>query len=213
MSSRIPQPEDENGDLRVGLDLERIESERAVSPEAMDHVEALLRWIDEDPAREGLRRTPLRVAKSLRFLTSGYRADAESVFGEGVFESDTDEMVVVKDIELYSLCEHHMLPFFGRAHVAYIPNGRIVGLSKIARLVDVFARRLQVQERLTTQIAESLQSTLKPKGVGVLIEAQHLCMMMRGVSKQNSSTVTSCMLGGFRKDAKTRQEFMDIVRR
>ncbi len=179
----------------------------------MVHVDGLLRGVGEDPAREGLVRTPLRVAKSLRFLTDGYRADADAVLKGAVFESDTDEMVVVKDIELYSLCEHHMLPFFGRAHVAYLPRQKIVGLSKLARVVDVFARRLQVQERLTTQIANAIQDTLDPLGVGVLIEAQHLCMMMRGVTKQNSSTVTSCMLGRFRSDEKTRNEFLQIVSR
>ena len=179
----------------------------------MMHVEGILHGIGEDPNREGLVRTPLRVAKSMRFLTDGYRADAEAVLKGAVFESDTDEMVVVKDIELYSLCEHHMLPFFGRAHVAYLPSTKIVGLSKLARVVDVFARRLQVQERLTTQIANAIQEALEPRGVGVVIEAQHLCMMMRGVTKQNSSTVTSCMLGRFRSDEKTRNEFLQFIGR
>ncbi len=173
----------------------------------------LLRDVGENPDREGLIKTPERVAKSLRFLTHGYRTDGHAVLQGALFESDTDEMVVVKDIELYSLCEHHMLPFFGRAHVAYLPRHHIVGLSKLARVVDVYARRLQVQERLTTQIAEAIQDALDPKGVAVLVEAQHLCMMMRGVAKQNSSTVTSCMLGRFRSDAKTRAEFMEICRR
>jgi GTP cyclohydrolase I len=182
-------------------------------PVLMEHVEGLLRCVGEDPTRDGLRRTPLRVAKSLRFLTDGYRMDAEGMLQAAVFESDTDEMVVVKDIEIYSLCEHHMLPFFGRAHVAYLPRDKIVGLSKLARVVDVFARRLQVQERLTSQIANSIQEALRPLGVGVLIEAQHLCMMMRGVAKQNSSTVTSCMVGGFRSDPRTRNEFLELVRR
>jgi GTP cyclohydrolase I len=176
-------------------------------------VRELLEAVGEDPTREGLLKTPERVARSLRFLTDGYRREGKAVLQAALFESDTDEMVVVKDIELYSLCEHHMLPFFGRAHVAYIPNRKIVGLSKIARVVDVYARRLQVQERLTTLIARAVEEALEPRGVAVLIEAQHLCMMMRGVNKQNSSTVTSCMLGGFRKDAKTRSEFMDIIRR
>ena len=179
----------------------------------MMHVEGILQGVGENPEREGLQRTPLRVAKSLRFLTDGYRGDAHSVLRGAVYESDTDEMVVVKDIELYSLCEHHMLPFFGRAHVAYLPKDKIVGLSKLARVVDVFARRLQVQERLTTQIANAIEEALEPRGVGVLIEAQHLCMMMRGVTKQNSSTVTSCMLGRFRSDEKTRNEFLQIVNR
>ena len=183
-------------------------------PEAMlAAVTNLLANIGEDPKREGLRRTPLRVAKSLKFLTHGYQDNAREVLQAAVFESDTDEMVIVKDIELYSLCEHHMLPFFGRAHVAYLPRKKIVGLSKLARVVDVFARRLQVQERLTTQIAEAVAEALNPRGAGVVIEAQHLCMMMRGVNKQNSSTVTSCMLGTFRSDPKTRQEFLEILRR
>ncbi|MCA9314739.1 MAG: GTP cyclohydrolase I FolE [Planctomycetota bacterium] len=182
-------------------------------PEMLDHVRGLLTGMGEDPSREGLVRTPLRVAKSLTTLTEGYRQDADQVLRAALFESDTDEIVLVKDIELYSLCEHHMLPFFGRAHVAYLPDKHIVGLSKLARVVDVFARRLQVQERLTTQIAEAIQSALKPRGVGVVIEAQHLCMMMRGVSKQNSATITSCMLGRFRSDNKTRQELMHFLGR
>jgi len=181
--------------------------------EMMASVESLLVSLGEDPQREGLVRTPYRVAKSLRFLTQGYTEDAAVELNSATFESDTDEMVVVKDIDLYSLCEHHMLPFFGRAHVAYLPRRKIVGLSKLARVVDVFARRLQVQERLTTQIATAIQEALNPLGVGVLIEAQHLCMMMRGVTKQNSSTVTSCMLGCFRSDEKTRAEFLHIVSR
>ncbi len=188
------------------------DSQSEASPELMGHVEGILRGVGEDPEREGLVRTPLRVAKSMRFLTDGYRMDASAVLHGAVFESDTDEMVLVKDIEVYSLCEHHLLPFFGRAHVAYLPRGKIVGLSKLARVVDVFSRRLQVQERLTTQIANSIQDALNPLGVGVLVEAQHLCMMMRGVAKQNSSTVTSCMLGRFRSDMKTRNEFLELVR-
>ena len=176
-------------------------------------VTTILENVGEEPGREGLAKTPDRVARSMRFLTDGYRIDPHAVLQGALFETESDEMVVVKDIELYSLCEHHMLPFFGRAHVAYLPEAHIVGLSKLARVVDVFARRLQVQERLTTQIAEAVQQALAPKGVAVLIEAQHLCMMMRGVSKQNSETVTSCMLGRFRSDAKTRSEFMEIIRR
>ncbi len=176
------------------------------------HVEGLLENMGEDPRREGLQLTPRRVAKSLSFLTDGYTQDAEALLKGAVFQADTDEMVVVRDIELYSLCEHHMLPFFGRAHVAYLPSKRIVGLSKLARVVDVYAKRLQVQERLTTQIADAIHQALRPRGVGVVIEAQHLCMMMRGVTKQNSSTVTSCMLGGFRSDPKTRQEFLQFIR-
>ena len=176
------------------------------------YVHGILGAVGEDPDREGLLLTPQRVARSLSFLTRGYDQDPTEILTNAVFKSDTDEMVVVKDIELYSMCEHHMLPFFGRAHVAYLPRKKIVGLSKLPRVVDVYSSRLQVQERLTTQVAEAVQEALNPRGVAVLIEAQHLCMMMRGVAKQNSSTVTSCMLGGFRNDPKTRTEFMEIVR-
>ncbi len=175
-------------------------------------VAKILPALGEDGARRELTKTPERVARTLTYLTSGYGQDVKALLSGAVFESDSDEMVVVKDIELYSLCEHHLLPFFGRAHVAYLPDRRIVGLSKLARVVDVFARRLQVQERLTVQIASALEAALKPRGVGVLVEAQHLCMMMRGVEKQNSSTVTSCMLGRFRSDPKTRQEFLSLVK-
>lgn len=168
--------------------------------------------LGEDVTREGLLRTPERVARSLRFLTAGYDQSVAEVVGDAVFAEDYSEMVVVTDVELYSLCEHHLLPFFGRAHIAYLPSGHIVGLSKLPRIVDVFAHRLQVQERLTTQIAEALESTLHPLGVGVVIEASHLCMMMRGVQKQNSRTVTSCMLGAFRTDEKTRGEFLQLIR-
>ena len=167
--------------------------------------------IGEDPDREGLVRTPARVAKSLRFLTQGYDSSAEEVVGEGVFKEDHDNMIMVRDIELYSLCEHHLLPFFGKAHVAYIPNGKIVGLSKIPRIVDVYARRLQVQERLTEEIAEGLCRVVNPSGVGVVIEAYHLCMMMRGVEKQNSKTITSALRGAFREDPKTRDEFLRLA--
>jgi GTP cyclohydrolase I len=176
-------------------------------------VRELLTRIGEDPSRPGLLRTPDRVAESLGVLTEGYRTDAAALLASAVYDHDADEMVVIRDIELYSLCEHHLLPFFGRAHVAYLPAGRIVGLSKVARVVDAFARRLQVQERLTMEIAQAIETSLRPRGVGVVIEAAHLCMMMRGVSKQNSKTVTSCMLGGFRRDARTRQEFLEILRR
>lgn len=174
-------------------------------------VRGMLGELGEDPARQGLLRTPERVAKSLAELTSGAKQTVAEVVGEGVFDEDCSEMVVVKDIEFYSLCEHHMLPFFGRVHVAYIPDGRIIGLSKIPRIVDVYARRLQVQERMTVQIAEALQDVLKPEGVGVVVDASHLCMMMRGVQKQNSSTTTSCLLGRFRVDPRTRSEFLDLV--
>ena len=170
-----------------------------------------LELVGEDPNREGLVRTPARVAKSLRFLTQGYDSSPEEVVGNGVFKEEHDNMIMVRDIELYSLCEHHMLPFFGKAHVAYIPNDKIVGLSKIPRIVDVFARRLQVQERLTEEIAEGLCRVLQPSGVGVVIEAYHLCMMMRGVQKQNSKTITSALRGAFREDPKTRDEFLRLA--
>ena len=170
-----------------------------------------LELIGEDPDRDGLSRTPARVAASLEWLTRGYETDIADVIGDALFEETHESMVMVRDIELYSLCEHHMLPFFGKAHIAYIPNGRIVGLSKLPRVVDVFARRLQVQERLTEQIAQALSDVLQPRGVGVVIEAQHLCMMMRGVQKQNSSTITSAMRGEFRADQKTRDEFLRLT--
>jgi GTP cyclohydrolase I len=170
-----------------------------------------LELIGEDPEREGLLNTPSRVAKAMKFLTEGYSSSAEEVVGDGIFKEEHDNMIMVRDIELYSLCEHHMLPFFGKAHVAYIPNGKIVGLSKIPRIVDVYARRLQVQERLTEQIAEGLCRVLNPSGVGVVIEAYHLCMMMRGVQKQNSKTITSVLRGAFREDPKTRDEFLRLA--
>jgi len=178
-----------------------------------DLVREMLVRMGDDPTREGLRRTPKRVAETLGYLTAGQSKVPRSLVNHAVFEHDADEMVVVKDVEVYSLCEHHLLPFFGRAHVAYLPKGKIIGLSKIPRIVDCFARRLQVQERLTMQIAQAIEEILKPRGVGVLVEASHLCMMMRGVEKQNSRAVTSCMLGTFRADARTRQEFLDILRR
>lgn len=168
--------------------------------------------IGEDPAREGLLDTPKRFEKALRFLTSGYQADIDAVLNNALFTVDYNEMVIVKDIDFYSLCEHHMLPFFGKCHVAYIPNGRVVGLSKVPRIVDVFARRLQVQERLTNQIAETLLDKVKPLGVAVVMESAHLCMSMRGVEKQNSIAVTSAMLGAFRNDARTRAEFLDLIK-
>jgi GTP cyclohydrolase I len=176
-------------------------------------VEHILGQIGEDPNREGLLRTPERVADSLRFLTSGYDQSLDDVVAGAIFAEPYEEMVLVKDIELYSLCEHHLLPFFGKAHVAYLPRGHILGLSKLARLVDMFARRLQVQERLTTQIAEAIDEALSPYGVAVVIEAAHLCMMMRGIQKQNSQTVTSCMRGSFREDEKSRGEFLELIRR
>ena len=175
------------------------------------HVRALLEMLGEDPSRDGLQRTPQRVAQALRWLTRGYQMDAASIIEKAVFEEQHESMVLVRDIELYSLCEHHMLPFFGRAHIAYIPDGRIVGLSKVPRIVEVFARRLQVQERLTDQIADAIQEALRPRGVGVVIEASHLCMMMRGVEKQNSRTVTSALRGEFRTCPMTRDEFLRLV--
>ncbi|MCK6479460.1 MAG: GTP cyclohydrolase I FolE [Planctomycetaceae bacterium] len=186
-------------------------AEPAEQPALQPLVEDLLLRLGEDPARPGLLSTPKRVERSLRFLTSGYRVNMETLLNGAVFEDPCDEMVVVKDIELYSMCEHHMLPFFGKCHIGYIPRGRIVGLSKLPRIVDAFARRLQVQERLTTQIAQAIDAAIKPRGVAVVIEARHLCMMMRGVEKQNSSAVTSCMLGGFKSDNRTRGEFLAFI--
>ena len=178
-----------------------------------EHFRAIIEAIGENPEREGLLRTPHRAAKAMEFLTQGYEQDVGEIVNGAVFESHNDEMVIVKDIELYSMCEHHMLPFIGRAHVAYLPNGKVIGLSKIPRIVDMFARRLQIQENLTQQIGQCLQDTIDAKGVGVVIEAKHLCAMMRGVQKQNSSMVTSFMLGRFREDHRTRQEFLDLIRR
>jgi GTP cyclohydrolase I len=175
-------------------------------------IKKLLENLGEDPTREGLLRTPERVERSFQELTQGYSQSVEDAVRSGVFEEDCSEMVLVKDIEFYSLCEHHMLPFYGRVHVGYIPNGRIIGLSKIPRIIDVFARRLQVQERMTVQIAEALQEALEPKGVGVVADARHLCMMMRGVQKQNSSAMTSALRGVFQTDSKTRNEFLAFVR-
>lgn len=185
---------------------------RSHSDEAEGAVHRLLADIGEDPDREGLRETPRRVAESLRFLTHGYDQDPLAMLRDALFDSDADEMVVVKDMEFFSLCEHHMLPFYGRCHVAYVPAGRIVGLSKLGRVVDVFSRRLQVQERLTMEIAQAIESAVRPKGVGVVMEAHHLCMMMRGVQKQGSLAATSCMLGLFKKDARTRAEFLNLIR-
>jgi GTP cyclohydrolase I len=183
----------------------RTESEYA------DLVRRQLALIGEDPEREGLVRTPERVAKAMEFLTSGYATTVEDVVGSALFEEEHENMVMVRDIELYSLCEHHMLPFFGKAHIAYIPNGKIVGLSKLPRIVEIFARRLQVQERLTEQVAKAIDEALAPRGVGVVIEAFHMCMMMRGVEKQNSRTITSALRGVFRDDAKTRDEFLRLA--
>jgi GTP cyclohydrolase IA len=176
-----------------------------------DLVRKMLTLIGEDPNREGLRRTPERFERALRYLTSGYRQDPEKLLNGAMFSVCYDNMVVVKDIELYSLCEHHLLPFFGKCHVAYIPNKKVVGLSKIARLVNMYARRLQIQERLTSQIAKAIQEKLSPEGVGVVIEARHLCMVMRGVEKQHSAAVTSAMLGAFRENKQTRDEFLSLI--
>ena len=171
----------------------------------------LLEAIGEDPQREGLVRTPGRAARAFEFLTAGYRQSLDELINNALFESEASEIILVKDIELYSLCEHHLIPFIGKAHVAYIPNGKVVGLSKTARIVDMFARRLQIQENLTMQIADALMKALQPRGVGVVIEAKHLCMMMRGVEKQNSVMKTSCLLGVFKEDARTRSEFLSLL--
>jgi GTP cyclohydrolase IA len=168
--------------------------------------------LGEDPDREGLSRTPARVEKAMKFLVKGYKDDPEALLRKALFTVNYDEMVIVKDVEMFSLCEHHLLPFFGKVHVAYIPNGKVIGLSKIPRLIEAFSRRLQIQERLTTQIAEAIQNAVEPQGVGVVIEARHLCMMMRGVEKQHSSAVTSSMLGCFRNEEETRTEFLSLIR-
>ena len=178
----------------------------------IDEIRSILQQIGEDPNRDGLQNTPLRVDRAMRFLTSGYKMDPEELLNKALFDVAYDEMVIVRDIEVFSLCEHHLLPFFGKCHVGYIPNGRVIGLSKIPRLVDMFARRLQVQERLTKQIAETINEKIHPRGVAVVIEAQHLCMIMRGVEKQNSVAVTSSMLGAFKDNQNTRNEFLNLVR-
>jgi GTP cyclohydrolase I len=176
------------------------------------YVEGILKELGENPDRDGLHKTPHRVSKAMRFFTQGYEQDPAEILTGALFDVDYDELVVVRDIDFYSLCEHHMVPFFGRVHVAYIPNGKVVGLSKIPRTVEIFARRLQVQERLTMDIAQTIESVLKPKGVGVVVEAKHLCMMMRGVQKQNTFAITSSLRGAFESDPKTRAEFMDLIR-
>jgi GTP cyclohydrolase I len=177
-----------------------------------DLVREMIVRLGEDPTREGLANTPKRVRKAMQFLTKGYTEDADAMLKGALFTVSYDEMVIVKDVEMFSLCEHHMLPFFGKVHVAYIPNGRVIGLSKIPRLIEIFSRRLQIQERLTTQIAETIQRVIEPQGVGVVIEARHLCMMMRGVEKQHSAAVTSSMLGSFRNNEETRSEFLSLIR-
>jgi GTP cyclohydrolase I len=190
-----------------------IESPSLENISTKDLYREILIRIGEDPNRDGLIKTPERMEKSMHFLTSGYTMNLTAVLHEALFDVDYDEMVIVKDIEFFSMCEHHLLPFFGKAHVAYVPNGKVIGLSKIPRLVDVFARRLQVQERLTRQIGEAITDAINPQGVAVILEAQHLCMMMRGVEKQHSSTVTSAMLGVFKTQLQTRNEFLSLVRR
>jgi GTP cyclohydrolase I len=184
----------------------------AVKLAGMEHsFRNLLESIGEDPERQGLLKTPSRAAKAFDFLTNGYRQSLETLVNDAIFDSDASEIVLVKDIELYSMCEHHLLPFIGKAHVAYIPDGKVIGLSKVARIVDMFARRLQIQENLTIQVADALMKTLHPTGVAVVIEAKHLCMMMRGVEKQNSVMKTSCLLGSFKEDARTRSEFLALL--
>jgi GTP cyclohydrolase IA len=190
----------------------RTEAPTLTSASFEDLVREMLVRLDEDPEREGLLRTPERVHRALEFLTKGYSEDPEAMLSKALFTVTYDEMVIVKDVEMFSLCEHHMLPFFGKVHVAYIPNGKVIGLSKIPRLIEMFSRRLQIQERLTTQIAETIQKVIQPQGVGVVIEARHLCMMMRGVEKQHSAAVTSSMLGCFRDEQETRQEFLSLIR-
>src|SRR5436190_16796020 len=187
-----------------------------MTPKEKNELAALVRrqieLVGEKPGRDGLRRTPLRVAEAMEFLTSGYELDPGAVLNDALFDAVSDEMVIVKDIDFYSLCEHHMLPFFGKCHIAYVPRKKVIGLSKLPRLVDVFARRLQIQERMTYEIATTVKKLINAQGVGVVIEAQHLCMMMRGVEKQNSYAVTSTMLGTFRKDPRTRAEFLELLR-
>jgi GTP cyclohydrolase IA len=189
-----------------------VENPTLTSASFEELVREMLVRLGEDPEREGLLRTPERVQKAFKFLTRGYNEDPEALLKNALFTVTYDEMVIVKDVEVFSLCEHHMLPFFGKVHVAYIPNGKVIGLSKIPRLIEIFSRRLQIQERLTTQIAETIQKVVQPQGVGVVIEARHLCMMMRGVEKQHSAAVTSSMLGCFREEQETRTEFLSLIR-
>ena len=191
---------------------ESVEAATLTSATFEDLMREMLIRLGENPDREGLVRTPERVHKAYEFLTKGYAEDPEAMLKKALFTVTYDEMVIVKDVEMFSLCEHHMLPFFGKVHVAYIPNGKVIGLSKIPRLIEIFSRRLQIQERLTTQIAETIQKTIEPQGVGVVIEARHLCMMMRGVEKQHSAAVTSSMLGCFRDEQETRTEFLSLIR-
>lgn len=199
----------ENGEIRGYEKEERYNGE--ITQKLTEHYKAILSLIGEDPEREGLLKTPERVAKAIQFLTHGYHLDPKDILNSAKFKEDYQQMVLVKDIELYSMCEHHMIPFYGKAHVAYIPNGQITGLSKIARIVEAYARRLQVQERLTVQIRDCIQETLKPLGVAVVIEASHMCMQMRGVQKQNSVTTTSAFTGAFLSNNKTREEFIHLI--
>ncbi len=205
-----------DGDSELEID-ERFSRETSrLDEEQLDALsgsfQQILEAIGEDASRQGLRKTPDRAARAFEFLTQGYRQCVEDIVNGAIFDSDASEIILVKDIELYSMCEHHLLPFIGRAHVAYIPNGKVIGLSKVARIVDVFARRFQIQENLTTQIADALMETLRPNGVAVVIDAKHLCMMMRGVEKQNSVMKTSCLLGSFKDDARTRSEFLSLLK-
>jgi GTP cyclohydrolase I len=204
-----------NGPITKSLDVPmkpQTEPSTLTSVSFEDLVQEMLVRLGEDPQREGLVRTPERVRKSMQFLTRGYSEDPEALLKGALFTVTYDEMVIVKDVEMFSLCEHHLLPFFGKVHVAYIPNGKVIGLSKVPRLIELFSRRLQIQERLTTQIAETIQKVIEPQGVGVVIEARHLCMMMRGVEKQHSAAVTSSMLGSFRNEEETRSEFLSLIR-
>jgi GTP cyclohydrolase I len=213
MASRqatLDQAADQTTDRAVAPSLELL---TLASASTEDLYRELLARIGEDPTRDGLLRTPERMEKSMQFLTRGYSMNPTEVLQKALFDVDYDEMVIVKDIEFFSMCEHHLLPFFGKAHIAYVPNGKVIGLSKIPRLVDVFSRRLQVQERLTREIADAIESAIQPQGVAIILEAQHLCMMMRGVEKQHSSTVTSAMLGVFKTQLQTRNEFLSLVRR
>ncbi len=201
-----------NGNGHYATNLEVMDPREIYDPNFEALVRQMLIRVGEDPEREGLKRTPLRVAKAMDFLTSGHTVALEEILNNALFEDASEEMVIVKDIEFYSLCEHHMLPFFGKAHIGYLPNGKIIGLSKIARIVDLFARRLQVQERITNQVADTMMEILNARGVAVVLEASHFCMMMRGVQKQNSSTVTSAMRGAFQDDPNLRREFMELRR-
>ena len=209
-------PQGSGGTAAFGYDPAVLESPEELTPRGNPAIEAAVRTIlteiGEDPARDGLIRTPERVARAYAELTAGYHVDPQALINGAIFDVDYDEMVIVRDIHFYSLCEHHTLPFYGHAHVAYIPNGKVIGLSKVARIVDIYARRLQIQEQLTTQIADALMQVLQPTGVAVVIEAKHLCMMMRGVEKQNSVMTTSHLLGVFKEDARTRSEFLSLLR-